>query len=272
MRNPGSRELRRRQARLEGQQRAAVREQTAVPNRSEMMRRGGLLEGLSPKAVTQLTLVVALAALILILAGVVGLFVETGQHDLFLGIVVLVVALVMTGLAGSVVAPAMRAARRDRKVAARNIQGQLVGASPASPTPGLATVAVNVGHAVEQFRVRRDLFDRIHGGATVVGLTVTPTLNYVQTLTVIRRDQLATMTTPPVTRAIWISVWLPLASLAAVVVALGIGCLIGSLLPIADDSVHPVVAALIAIVLAGAVTLGGRWYGQKLARELGVAP
>ncbi|MGH7666376.1 MAG: hypothetical protein ACREN1_03575 [Candidatus Dormibacteria bacterium] len=270
MRNPGSRELRRRQARLESQQRSVVREQATPPRRTEMMRRGGLLEGLSPRVVSRLTLEVTVVSLVLIVAAVLGLLVEMGQKDLFLGVVVVVVALVITGVSGSVVAPAMRAARRDRKAPARNIQGPLVGASLVSPTPGLATVAITVGHNMEQYRVRSELFEKLQGGATVVGLTVTPTLNYVQALTVIRRDRLATMTTPPVTRAIRVSVWLPLVSVAGMSLALALGCLIGALLPISDDSVHPLVAALLAVALAGGVALFTRWYGQRLVKELGI--
>ena len=271
MRNPGSRELRRRQARLESQQRTTVRDQTAVTRRSDMMRRGGLLEGLSPRVITRLTLAVMAISLIMIVAAVFGILVEIGQNDLFLGIVAMLVALVITGVTGSVVAPAMRAARRDRRLPARNIQGPLVGASEVSPTPGLATVAITVGKNVEQFRVRPELFEKLRvGGATVVGLTVTPSLNYVQALTVIRRDRLATMTTPPVTRAVRISVWLPVISVGAIAVALALGCLVGALLPVSSNTLHPLVAALLAVALAGLVALSTRWYGQRLVTELGL--
>ena len=84
MRNPGSRELRRRQARLESQQRTAVREQTPTPRRAEMMRRGGLLEGLAPGIVFRLTVIVTAVSLLLIAAAVLGVLVEIGQHDLSL--------------------------------------------------------------------------------------------------------------------------------------------------------------------------------------------
>jgi hypothetical protein len=170
-----------------------------------------------------------------------------------------------------VVAPAMRAVRRDRRLPARTVQGPLVGASLVSPTPGLATVAITVGKNVEQFRVRSELFEKLRGGATVVGLTVTPSLNYVQALTVIRRDRLATMTTPPVTRAIKISVWLPLVSVAAMAVALALGCLVGALLPLASSTIHPLVTLLLAMILVGGVALFTRWYGQRLVKELGLA-
>ncbi|HUY09379.1 MAG TPA: hypothetical protein VMW80_08015 [Candidatus Dormibacteraeota bacterium] len=270
MRNPGSRELRRRQARLESQQRTTFRDQTPVPRRSDMMRRGGLLEGLAPRVVTRLTLAVTAVSLIMIVAAVFGILVEIGQHDLFLGIVVMLVALIITAVTGSVVAPAMRAVRRDRRLPARNVQGPLMGASLVSPTPGLATVAITVGKNVEQFRVRSELFEKLRvGGATVVGLTVTPSLNYVQALTVIRRDRLATMTTPPVTRAIRISVWLPLLSVGAIAVALALGCLIGALLPVSSNTLHPLVTVLLALALTGGVALFTRWYGQRLVRELG---
>ncbi|HEY6539032.1 MAG TPA: hypothetical protein VI138_08375 [Candidatus Dormibacteraeota bacterium] len=270
MRNPGSRELRRRQARLESQQRSVVREQTPTPRRADMTRRGGLLEGMAPGAVVRLTLAVTVISLALIGASVGGLLIEIGQKDLVLGIVVVIVALVITGITGSVVAPAMRAVRRDRRVPARTIQGPLVGASLVSPTPGLATVAITIGKNVEQFRVRSELFEKVRGGATVVGLTVTPGLNFVQALTVIRRDRLATMTTPPVTRAIRISVWLPLISVGAISIALALGCLIGALLPLGGGLTHPLVAAILAVALAGAVALVTRWYGQRLIKELGL--
>ncbi|MGC1183925.1 MAG: hypothetical protein WBA31_02085 [Candidatus Dormiibacterota bacterium] len=270
MRNPGSRELRRRQARLESQQRGAVREQTPPPRRGDMMRRGGLLEGLSPRVVTRITLAVTAASLIMIAASALGLLVESAQKDLILGVVVVLVALVITGITGSVVAPAMRAVRRDRRTPARNVQGPLVGASLVSPTPGLATLAITVGKNVEQFRVRTDLFEKVRGGATVVGLTVTPGLNYVQALTIIRRDRLATMTTPPVTRAIKISVWLPLVSVGSMVVALALGCLIGALLPLGHSVVHPLVTVLLAVALASGVALFTRWYGGRLVKELGL--
>jgi hypothetical protein len=236
-----------------------------------MMRRGGLLEGLAPKVVIRLTLAVTVVSLIMLAAAVLGILVEIGQHDLFLGIVVILVALIITGVTGSVVAPAMRAVRRDRRNPARNIQGPLMGASLVSPTPGLATVAISVGKNVEQFRVRPELFEKLRGGgATVVGLTVTPSLNYVQTLTIIRRDRLATMTTPPVTRAIRISVWLPLISVGAIASALALGCLVGALLPLSSSAVHPLVTALLAVALAGGVALFTRWYGQRLVKELGL--
>ena len=185
----------------------------------------------------------------LIAAAVLGVLVEIGQHDLVLGVVVLLVALVITGIVGSVTAPAMRAARRDRRLPAQSIQGPLVGASLVSPTPGLATVAITVGKNVEQFRVRPELFDKLRGGATVVGLTITPGLNHVQALAVIRRDRLATMTTPPVTRAIRISVWLPLVSMAAVVIALALGGLVGALLPLGRSDLHPLVTAVLVVAL-----------------------
>ena len=253
---------------MESQQRNAVREQTPPPRREEMMRRGGLLEGLPPRVVTRLTLAYIAVSLALIAGGVVALLVELGQQDLPLGIVVIVIALIITGIAGSIFAPAMRAVRRDRRAPARTIQGPLVGASPISPTPGLATVALNLGKNVEQFRVRQELFEKIRGGATVVGLTVTPSLNYVQTLAVIRKDRLATMTTPPVSRAIRISVWLPLVSVASLVVGLALGCLVGALLPLGTSAVHAMVALLLAAVLAGGVALFARWYGQRLVKEM----
>lgn len=235
-----------------------------------MMRRGGLLEGLPPRVVTRLTQVDIALSVVLIAASVGGLLVEIGQHDLFLGVIVVLVALVITGITGSVAAPAMRAARRDRRLPARSIQGPLVGASLVSPTPGLATVAITIGKNVEQFRVRSELFEKLRGGATVVGLTVTPSLGYVQALTVIRRDRLATMTTPPVSRAIRLSVWLPLLSVAGLAAGLAGGCLVGALLPLGSSSLHPLVAALLAMALAGGVALSARWYGGRLAKELGV--
>ncbi|MGH7610290.1 MAG: hypothetical protein ACREOD_10240 [Candidatus Dormibacteria bacterium] len=270
MRNPGSRELRRRQARMDSQQRQIVREQSPPPRREEMMRRGGLLEGLAPSVVGRLTLVSTVVTLLLIGAGVVGLLVEIGQRDLLLGVVVVLVAVVMSGIGASVAAPAMRAARRDRKVPPRTIQGQLVGASLISPTPTLATLALNVGRNVEQFRVRAELFEKLKGGATVVGITVTPTLNYVQTLAVIRRDRLATMSTPPVTRQVRIAVWLPLVSLAALIAGLAVGCLIGVFLPLGRGFGHALAALLLAVALAGGVALGARWLGQRLISRLGL--
>jgi hypothetical protein len=95
-------------------------------------------------------------------------------------------------------------------------------------------------------------------------------LNYVQALTVIRRDRLATMTTPPVTRAIRISIWLPLISVGAIAMALALGCLVGALLPLSDNAIHPLVTAVLAVVLAGGVALFTRWYGQRLVKELGL--
>jgi len=270
MRNPGSRELRRRQARLESQQRNSVRERAQAPNRDEIMRRGGLLEGLAPSLVGRLAIASLAAGLVLIAVAVLGLLVELGQHDLFLGIVIVLVAAVMAGTALSITAPAFLTARSDRKAEPRNLQGPLVGASRISPTPTLATVAVTVGKNVEQFRVRRELFDRVRSGATVVGLTVTPGLNYVQTLTVIRRDRMAVMKEPPVTRAMLISVWLPILSLASLVVGLAVGCAIGVLLPLGDNVFHPLVALALAAAVAAAVALGTRWYSQRLVSQLGL--
>lgn len=235
-----------------------------------MMRHGGLLEGLAPRTVTRLTQAFIALSVVLIAASVGGLLVEIGQRDLFLGVVVVLVALVITGITGSVAAPAMRAALRDRRMPARSIQGPLVGASLVSPTPGLATVAITVGKNMEQFRVRQDLFEKLRGGATVVGLTVTPSLGYVQALTVIRKDRLATMTTPPVSRAIRLSVWLPLLSVAGLAAALALGCLVGVLLPLGSSSVHPLVAVLLAMALAGGVALFARWYGGRLVKQLGL--
>jgi predicted lipid-binding transport protein (Tim44 family) len=255
---------------MESQQRSAVRDQSPPPRRSDMMRRGGLLEGLSPRFVTRLSFAVALVSLVMIAASVLGLLVEMGQKDLFLGIIVVLVAVTITGITGSVVAPAMRAGRRDRRIPARNVQGPLVGASLVSPTPGLATLALTVGKNVEQFRVRSELFEKVRGGATVVGLTVTPGLNYVQSLTIIRRDRLATMTTPPVTRAVKVSVWLPLMSVASMVAALALGCLIGVLIPLGASAIHPLVTVVLAVALAGAVALFTRWYGGRLVKELGL--
>ncbi len=270
MRNPGSRELRRRQARLESQQRNAVREQTQPQRREESIRRGGLLEGLAPQVVMRLALVIGVSGIILIAAGVLGLLVEMGQHDVPLGILVLLLALAMVSVAGSVAAPALRAVRRDRKVPPRNVQGQLVGASPISATPGLCTLALSVGRNVEQYRIRPELFDKVRNGATVVGISVSPSLNYVQTLTVIRRDRLAAMTEPTVNRAMKVSVWLPLVSVGGVVVALGLAGLIGTLLPLGTGLLHPLVTLLVAAALAGVVALGARWYGNRLVRELGL--
>lgn len=234
------------------------------------MRRGGLLEGLAPSLVSRLAIASLAAGLALIALAVLGLLVELGQRDLFLGIVVVLVAVVMAGTALSITAPAFLTARGDRKAQPRNIQGPLVGASRISPTPTLATVAVTVGKTVEQFRVRREFFERIKSGATVVGLTVTPGLNYVQTLTVIRRDRMAVMKEPPVTRAMLISVWLPIISLGSMVAGLGVGCFIGVVLPLGDNVFHPLVALVLAVAVAGAVALGTRWYSQRLVSQLGL--
>ncbi|HVD04232.1 MAG TPA: hypothetical protein VNF75_08910 [Candidatus Dormibacteraeota bacterium] len=270
MRNPGSRELRRRQARLEGQQRTNVRERAQAPRRDEMMRRGGLLEGLSPSVVTRLALMSLVAGLVLIALAVLGLLIEIGQHDLFLGITVVLVAVIMAGTALSITAPAFQIARRDRKQAARNVQGQLVGASSISATPTLSTVAINVGKNMEQFRVRAELFERVKTGATVVGLTVTPGLNHVLTLTVIRRDRMAVMKEPPITRAMRISVWLPLISIASLIVGLALGCAIGVLLPLGNGVDHPLLTLVLAAAIAGVIALGTRWYSQRLVKQLGL--
>ena len=268
MRNPGSRELRRRQARLETQQRTMVRERAQVPKRSEVMQRGGMLEGFAPSLVTRVALLSLLLSAVLIALAVLGLLVELGQKDLFLGVVV-VVALLISGVTMSVTAPAWLTARGDRKAQSRSIQGQLVGASRISPTPTLATLAINVGRNVEQFRVRPEFFERVKSGATVVGITVTPGLNYVQSLTVIRRDRLAVMKEPPVSRAMKVAVWLPLISLGSLSLGMALGCLIGALLPLGSGASHPLVTLLLAAVLAGGVALFTRWYGNRLAGQLG---
>ncbi len=269
MRNPGSRELRRRQARLETQQRTMVRERAQVPKRSEVMQRGGMLEGFAPSLVTRVALLSLLLSVVLIALAVLGLLVELGQKDLFLGVVVVVVAVLISGVTMSVTAPAWLTARGDRKAQARSIQGQLVGASRISPTPTLATLAINVGRNVEQFRVRPEFFERVKSGATVVGITVTPGLNYVQSLTVIRRDRLAVMKEPPVSRAMKVAVWLPLISLGSLSLGMALGCLIGALLPLGSGAAHPMVTLLLAAVLAGGVALFTRWYGNRLAGQLG---
>lgn len=255
---------------MEAQQRATVRERVQQPKRDEMLRRGGLLEGFSPAQVTRFAVLSLVAGLAVLALSVLGLLIEIGQHDLFLGIVVVAVAVIMVGTTLSITAPAFLTARADRKEAARNIQGPLVGASSISATPGLATVAITVGKTVEQFRVRRELFERVKSGATVVGLTVTPGLNYVQTLTVIRRDRLAVMNEPPISRAMRASVWLPLGSIAALVVGLALGCAIGVLLPLGTGVDHPLVALVLAAALAGGIALGSRWYGHRLVAQLGV--
>ncbi len=234
------------------------------------MRRGGLLEGLAPAAVVKLTLLTTLLSVIVIAAGVGGLLIEIGQHDLFLGIVIVVLGTGVAAIASSVTGPALRAARSDRKQPARTVQGQLVGASPISPTPSLALVALNVGRNVEQFRVRRELFERTKGGATVVGLTVTPGLNYVQTLTVIRRERAAVMRDPEISRTLRMSVWLPILSIAAMAIALALGGLIGAFLPLGRSITHPIATLVLALILAGGVALFTRWYGQKLVAQLGV--
>ncbi len=270
MRNPGSRELRRRQARLEAQQRTSVRERTLAPKREEMMRRGGLLEGLSPGQVTRFAGISLVVGIAVIALGVLGLLVELGQRDLFLGVVVVAVAVIMTGTALSITAPAYLTARGDRKQPSRTIQGQLVGASSISATPGLATVAISVGKSVEQFRVRRELFERVKGGATVVGITVTPGLNHVQTLTVIRRDRQAVMNEPPISRAMRMSVWLPLASIASLIGGMALGCAIGVLLPLGNGFDHPLVALALAAAVAGGIALGTRWYSHRLVAQLGI--
>jgi hypothetical protein len=234
------------------------------------MRRGGLVEGLAPGTVIRLTLLSLLGGLIVIAAGVFGLLVELGQKDLLLGVVIVVVAVAMVAVTLSITSPALLAARRDRKAPSRNVQGQLVGASRISPTPTLATVAISIGKNVEQFRVRTEFFERVRTGATVVGLTVTPGLNHVQVLNVIRRDRLATMTEPPTTRAMRMSVWLPLVSLAAIEVGLGLGCLIGVLVPMGRSALHPLVALLLTVAFAGAIALGTRWYSRRLMGQLGL--
>lgn len=254
---------------MESQQRSLVRERTQTPSRSRVMQRGGLLEGFSPRVVTRVAMLSILGSLVLVALAALGLLVEMGQHDLFLGVVIVVVAALIAGIALSVTAPAWLTARGDRKAEPRNLQGQLVGASRISPTPTLATVAVNVGHNVEQYRVRPELFERIRSGATVVGLTVTPGLNHVQTLTVIRRDRQAVMKEPPVTREMRVAVWLPLISLAALAGGLALGCLIGALLPLGHGADHPLASLVLAAVLAGAVALGSRWYGNRLVGRLG---
>ncbi|MGA9774993.1 MAG: hypothetical protein WBU92_03630 [Candidatus Dormiibacterota bacterium] len=269
MRNPGSRELRRRQARLESQQRTMVRERAQVPKRSEVMQRGGLMEGFAPSTVTRLAALSVAGSLVLLALAVLGLLVEMGQHDLFLGVVVIVVAALICGVTLSVTAPAWLTARGDRKAQPRTIQGQLVGASRVSPTPTLATVAISVGRNVEQYRVKPEFFERVKSGATVVGLTVTPGLNYVQTLTVIRRDRMAVMQEPPVTREMRVAVWLPLISLASLSGGLALGCLVGALLPLGDGITHPLVTMILAAAFAAGVALGTRWYGNRLAGRLG---
>ena len=246
MRNPGSRELRRRQARYENQQRSAVREQTSAPRKEDVLKRGGLLEGLSPRVVTRVALAVSVGSVVVVAAGGLGLLIEIG----------------------TIAVPAMQAVRRDRKLPARTIQGQLVGASLISPTPGLATLVVNVGRQVEQFRVRRELFDRVKVGATVVGITVTPSLSHVQTLTVIRRDRMAAMTTPPITRSMRFAVWLPLASVGGLVAGVALGGLVGALLPLGIGAMHALVTLFLVALLAGGVTLFSRWYGSRLMKQL----
>jgi hypothetical protein len=65
-----------------------------------------------------------------------------------------------------------------------------------------------------------------------------------------------------------VSVWLPLASVGALVAGLALGGLVGALLPLGIGVMHPLVTLFIAAVLAGGVTLFSRWYGSRLMKEL----
>jgi len=223
---------------------------------------------LSPRVVTRVALAVSVGSVVVVAAGVLGLLIEIGQRDAVLGAIVVLLALAICAVTGTIAVPAMQAVRRDRKLPARTIQGQLVGASLISPTPGLATLVVNVGRQVEQFRVRRELFDRVKVGATVVGITVTPSLSHVQTLTVIRRDRMAAMTTPPITRSMRFAVWLPLASVGGLVAGVALGGLVGALLPLGIGAMHALVTLFLVALLAGGVTLFSRWYGSRLMKQL----
>ncbi len=270
MRNPGSRELRRRQARLEGQRRAEVREkvEAQAPNQQERLRRGGLFLGVSPRQVTRLALATTLGAVVLVGLGVLALLIELGQNDLPLGVVLVVLAALCGGAGASVVAPAIPPARRDQKTSPETVQGQLVGASEVSGTPGLALVALNVNRGIQEFRVRPELYQKLQGGAVTVGLTVTPNLQHVLTLTVIRRDRLARLQSPPISRAVRMSVWLPYLSFAALIGGLALGGLIGAFLPLGTSPLHALAAALLAAALAGGVAVGLRLYARRLMRGL----
>jgi len=270
MRNPGSRELRRRQARLENQRRAEVRDkvQAQAPTQQERLRRGGLFLGLSPGQVTRLALAVTAGAVVLVALGALALVVEIGQRDLPLGVVLLVLAIVCGGAGASVMAPAVPPARRDGKLPVETVQGQLVGASEVSGTPGLALVALQVNRGIQEFRVRPELFEKLQAGAVTVGLTMTPNLQHVTTLTVIRRDRLAKLQSPPISRAVRMSVLLPYFSFAALIGGLALGGAIGALLPLGTSPVHALAAALLAALLAGGVALGLRLYAKRLMRGL----
>jgi len=270
MRNPGSRELRRRQARLESQRRAEVRDkvQAQAPSQQERLKRGGLFLGMSSAQVTRLSVAVTVAAVVLVALGALALVIEVGQHDLPLGVVLLVLAVVCGGAGASVIAPAVPPARRDRKAQVENVQGQLVGASEVSGTPTLALVALNVNRGIQEFRVRPELYAKLQGGAVTVGLTVTPNLQHVTTLTVIRRDRLAKLQSPPISRAMRMSVWLPYLSFATLIGGLAIGGAIGALLPLGTSPLHAFAAALLAAALAGAVALGLRLYAKRLVQGL----
>ncbi len=270
MRNPGSRELRRRQARLESQRRAEVQEkvQAHAPDQRERLRRGGLFLGLAPRQVTRLALAVTSGAVVLVALGALALVVELGQHDLPLGVVLLALAVFCGGAGASVMAPAVPPARRDRTAPVETIQGQLAGASEVSGTPGLCLVALNVNRGIQEFRVRRELFEKLQGGAVTVGLTMTPNLQYVTTLAVIRRDRMAKLQSPPISRAMRIGVLLPYLSFAALIGGIVLGGAIGALLPLGTSPAHALAALLLAAAIAGAVALGLRLYAKRLMRGI----
>ncbi len=224
--------------------------------------------GYSPGQITRLALLTGLGSVVVVLAAVFGLLVEIGQHDLALGIVLVLIALAMAITANTVTAPALPAARRDRKAVPEQIQGQLVGASPMSGTPGLAMVAVNVNRGIQEFRVRPALYEKLQGGAVVVGLVYTPGLQHVTSLTVIRRDRMAKIKPPVITRAMRLTVWLPFISIGALVGGLGLGGLIGALLPLGSSFLHPLITLLVALGLAALIALGTRQYARRLMKGL----
>lgn len=219
--------------------------------REQYVQSGGLLQGYAPGLVLRIGKLAAIAAVVaLLIMAAILLFLPYGWPVRGVAAAVWVVPI---AFAASFILPAYRLARRDQKEEPAMVRGQLLGASPVSTSFGMGMLMLQTRAGSEQYLVAVEKLARIPGNQVPVMLTVTNNLRHVRSVGVMGQ-RMVPMGQQPVPEVVKRLRVMPIATPAALSAAAIIGGDVVGFSPIpGGDILHALLAAVVAVALAGAV-------------------
>ncbi|HVD00296.1 MAG TPA: hypothetical protein VNG93_04010 [Candidatus Dormibacteraeota bacterium] len=229
--------------------------------RERYVEAGGFLQGYSPEWVIRLgyySLAAIVFCLLVIAELIWGPLAPTG---LPVKIIAAVAWLAPIVILVSLIGPGVRLAFKDRRAQPLVVQGQLLGASSVSTSRGLGMLMIRTRSGTEQYLCPPEKLAKVPGNVVQVAISVTPSLRYVRSVSVMGQRQMA-RPEPPVPEVLQRLQLLPLLTPAALAAAFVLGDDVTAFIPLYPVPLHAAAAAVVGVAL-GAGVFGLSYFYQK---------